>query len=760
MDVFCTIVTTLLGIAFPLLLQATERIDSKYNSRSIVSLLFSLRTYRMFCVLLSINAILLLLITFCTDYGYRLKLVVELVETYLLLPSITSLIVLFALFCYKINSFYRTDKLIEELATRCNFGIKLYSWVEGCLPSRISYMLKNHVADYVIRQIDPTYIGAWTGLMRALIRSNEGNLIIESYSVLSSIILFLRRVKPSPVTYEDCIDKAVVEINSELCKSSERMFALTNSSDLLNCYSGADEKENSEGTNRIVWRCLSEQIYYNRNTMLYQYWKKAEQKCSALINSNSDNTDYFNQYIEFHIAFGAHLLYNGHDVLLSDILFYSCLLPPKYNLIPGNFCDLFRLYLKVSRPPYRDNFYFEDKYLFLNNNDPLNSEIERIYIQKYLALLCLRLKYIQPDYGTDQFRFNDEFEKTPVDIQRYINACESLLNGVKDAANSQKCNILFSKRAYEDKSLVVSSKIEEYLAYLREQLEYVKNNQPLSQEKIDSYKKSTSNILHKNIAPYNCMLHSELPVPECEMDNIVEKHRKGVYANNATFYNRFPSSYFKDGQEISVAGLDYTIAEAINSNLQHNIATTFSFCSGAIKSIYYNDISKALELLNPNSEKHIMLCFGYSIGFQTRLGLKLENSNSYKYKDVQVYLLPGSPVLSPFALFIRKSRMPKIEIKEPSNELKLKYGLNKIEEQDTYNIYWGLEEIDKNQKLKEWLLGDKNITEESIKQESFLTVYLYYYLYIPSDCIVGGFKLVDSFSSNVNDVDSLSGLPT
>jgi hypothetical protein len=104
--------------------------------------------------------------------------------------------------------------------------------------------------------------------------------------------------------------------------------------------------------------------------------------------------------------------------------------------------------------------------------------------------------------------------------------------------------------------------------------------------------------------------------------------------------------------------------------------------------------------------------------------------------------------------------MPKIEIKEPSNELKLKYGLNKIEEQDTYNIYWGLEVIDKNQKLKEWLLGDKNITEESIKQESFLTVYLYYYLYIPSDCIVGGFKLVDSFSSNVNDVDSLSCLPT
>ena len=59
MSVVVGIVTAILGISYPLLLQVIERIDTKYNSRAIISLLCKSWQYRFFVGLLCLDVMLL-----------------------------------------------------------------------------------------------------------------------------------------------------------------------------------------------------------------------------------------------------------------------------------------------------------------------------------------------------------------------------------------------------------------------------------------------------------------------------------------------------------------------------------------------------------------------------------------------------------------------------------------------------------------------------------------------------------------------------
>lgn len=49
MSVVVGIVTAILGISYPLLLQVIERIDTKYNSRAIISLTMQILAIQMVC---------------------------------------------------------------------------------------------------------------------------------------------------------------------------------------------------------------------------------------------------------------------------------------------------------------------------------------------------------------------------------------------------------------------------------------------------------------------------------------------------------------------------------------------------------------------------------------------------------------------------------------------------------------------------------------------------------------------------------------
>jgi hypothetical protein len=488
---------------------------------------------------------------------------------------------------------------------------------------------------------------------------------------------------------------------------------------------------------------------------LYEYWTYAIQRYSFYFQYSQNSAAAKNRYIEFHIALCAHLLCEKRYELLADIMFKSTCTPPEYKLIPSSFDTLFDWYLMANASSYSDRYYFEDKYSFFSDKDIFNSNLERINICRYLALLCLRLKYVEPNYAINLFAFNEKFGDSLKNVKRYLDACKCLIEDIKGIDNTVSDEV-FANRRYENQDIDVLKIVEHYRTYLEERYTRIKEEQRISSNIVESYRKSIGEILEEKVRLYQCLLESRSSIPKCSED-VVEQYNNGVYANNSSFSDLLESSIFKDDQPIAVANLDHSIAEYVASQLYHNVAAVFSSRCGTLKSVYYDDVIMAFQRMTPSSQNHVALCFGVGSILQTRLKLSQVSENIYQYNGVKVYLFPGSPALDPFIVFVRKSEMPKIEINDPTDNIKIKYGLKKLTEK--YSIYFGVVDLKDNSCLKTWLLNDNKMTDEQLKDKCFVSTYLYYHLYIPANSIVGGFKLVDQVSSNVNEVEAIDMLP-
>jgi hypothetical protein len=605
--------------------------------------------------------------------------------------------------------------------------------------------IRKAAGNQIIKSVSPQMMQGWTGLMCSLLRNNEGNLIIESYQFLTVRLHLIREMSgDSPVSYPDSVDKAVADINSTICKSRERAFSLTCSNDLLICYAGAmDKKENSEQTRRMIWKCLTEQIYRHRDDLINSYWTYAVQR-SALFLHDNKNQAYHKSYIEFHLVLGAHLLFHKRDHLLSEMLFRSQTFPPEYTLIPSKFSEVFGWFLNVCQSPYEDRFYFESNYPFLGDQDPLSSGIVRRYLRKYIALLMLRLKYVQSFYVHDDVSaFNCDFEKNPRGIQRYIDVLDTLKKEVDEwRAQGERCERLLENRPTEGGMVDVIKVLNDYDKYLRAQAQIIKENQNYSTKIITSYKQTIAELLDERIGEYQLFLDSSTEVPPANPSF-------DPYLNDASSKGIYPSSCFMEGQKVSVSGFDTAVAQQVYMALQHHIATFF-FAQRILKSVYAGDVLKALDRLNPHPDRHLILCFGYN-GYLTS---KLEQAKHYK--EVPIYMFSGSPAVDTFVVVIDKNRLPKIQLEKPQLDTIKLFHYEGISQ--SYPIYWSLTDLNVDSELKTQVLDGNQIEASSLKDKSYLSIYLSYRLYIPEDCVMDGFQLVSPYSSKVNEVDKLTEL--
>ena len=103
------IVTAILGISYPLLLQVIERIDTKYNSRAIISLLCRSYQYRLFVGILCLDVMLLFISVILQEFA-ELELIGNTLR-YVSMGGSLLLVVCFFSLCKKIMMFYRADKL-------------------------------------------------------------------------------------------------------------------------------------------------------------------------------------------------------------------------------------------------------------------------------------------------------------------------------------------------------------------------------------------------------------------------------------------------------------------------------------------------------------------------------------------------------------------------------------------------------------------------------------------------------------------------
>ena len=207
MSVVVGIVTAILGISYPLLLQVIERIDTKYNSQAIISLLCRSWQYRFFVGLLILDVMLLFVSVIILEFE-ELDRVGNILR-YVSLGFSLLLVLCFFSLCKKILVFYSADKLAAYFEKRNHRKFSIIRWLVK-KHHRVFVLARTWLVKRLLFDLPKTELGAWTDFMKYLISNDSGDLIVDSYQFLYSRIYLYRYCydKKDPIVYNEHINNA------------------------------------------------------------------------------------------------------------------------------------------------------------------------------------------------------------------------------------------------------------------------------------------------------------------------------------------------------------------------------------------------------------------------------------------------------------------------------------------------------------------------------------------------------------------------
>lgn len=733
------------------MLQAINNIDEKYKSQSIISWFCDRTTYILFKQILFVAVFVLFLIIVLPLYNvYSFCEVLQSLENII----VFFLVILLFILARDILSFYRADRLCNKF---CQEGEYLYRLSRKKWVSKIPF-IKEWLQNKYHAGSSGLVIEAWSEFISYLIISDNGTLAIKAYQFLAVRIQRLREEYSGEVEYNDSINKAVTRLNTDLCKSKNKAFSLFNSNDLLVLYSGQfDGKMNAEIIRKNIWRCLMEQLYYDKIEMIYQHWEYATQRISFFFhNQKCDNKkleDYIKRYKQFYIMLCGVLLANKKNELLSKLLFYSHLQPPDYPLVPSNLTDILDWNEYFCKDRYYDNFSIESSYPLISSlKSPFTGE-QRVFCKDYLALLVLRLEYLRDYlYGHNRFATSPVDVKTPIEIKYKIDCVEELITRVRKWKTSETSNLEEMMREgflAEEESLPI---LTAYLESLYAKQKEIKETQENSSIIIHDMQDIIKFTVEKHLNYYKPLLDSKIEFPEHDELNVSSMYSKRMAYNDSSVIDLFPKSYFKEGQEVSIGNFPETIAEMICQEFSHGLAMQFYIYDNESSTIHYDEIVDALDIIKPIVGKHVILFFGVSNSLKMGLNERFQNNDGrYTIDGVETFFLPYTSHYYNRMLIVNKDLMPKLQITPASEERQKLYHLYKIS--DSYALMWSLENPLENEEVKLSFL--KKYTEENLKDLSLLYVYLAYKIYIPEGAILRSLTICDPYSSEVSKLNEL-----
>lgn len=722
-DLFIALISTMLSICFPLLLQNIQSIDTKYDSQHIVSMYCNQTAYILYkwCLGISVSILLFYL---CSPYiiGCNVCDVLRM----LLLSSVLLLLIATVFMFWDVLKFLRTDRLVNIFANK-----------------------KGKTKD-----ID---VAAWTDLMVYLIGRGKDKLAMKAYEYISYHVQNTRKNQKKDIEYTAEINKSIVKINDELCKSKERYFSIFNSIGVLTVYAGeGDWKSNSVITRNNIWRCLLAQIKYQRDDFIYSHWCMAHQRYAFYGYPHKANDGYNEKYEHdfklFYIALGAHLLYSKRYKLLRKCLYQSYATPPQYFLTPNSFDEIMMWYVEISQDKYITQFSIEKNYQFLDNEDVFN-DLVRNCIKDYLCMLMVRLETIVPTFIYENpWQEYDEYEKTTVGISNTIRILDEIKKRLSAEIINRWRKILRWRENGDKQSMpnALDTFIEDFSNKLVKELERAKNAITADSDILVNYKNKVKNRIENSVQKFGCFIDSENKFPTDSLNPIVTMP-KGVHLMNCSLYDIYPTEYFSIDIEYDISDFAESIALCITSELKRCM-TQFIMSRGYAKfNVFIKEAEEALQRIHVN--ENTLLLFYDGCDWVFRDDINIDDYGIGNYKGTDVIKMNGVIGYYNYIVIIDKREMPKLDFIAPSEALKEKHGLELLSEET--KLYWGYKELKNNESLRKEIGARRGILDDELKKKSSLYIHLYARLYLPKDCIKAIIVLNDDFSKQISDLDKI-----
>jgi hypothetical protein len=385
-DAYIYIVISLLGVAYPLLLQVIARLDEKYDSDNIGNLFDKEPEGNFFRYSLISSLILIVIWSLKIQPFYQIDGMNFLIDNsakILLALNTIFLVSTFFFFVNKILIYYTPSKFIKYLISKHNNSNNEFIYFES-------------LADILLQSIK---------------RQNKTHALTLSQFFNSAFYLERKKNRNKPTLYPEIYYEVVYKLIEELAILKEkRNYPLeyrTGGSVWL--LGELTDSQVSDQTYTWLWRNLRLAIHYLQEDMIVSHWENAhkfyslslpyiyEQRTYSAETFQVKNSEEVNnrklqreRFIEFHYALGGLLLYKKMYTCIKRIFNYTDSEPPKYELLPESMNKIFKFYFEVSDPYDRKFNWISSQYSFPDQSGLNSDGVVKQYISSYIALLFLR----------------------------------------------------------------------------------------------------------------------------------------------------------------------------------------------------------------------------------------------------------------------------------------------------------------------------------------------------------------------------------
>lgn len=667
--IFTMAIISMLGVAYPILLQVIARLDEKYESDHVLELFNQELSGILFKFSLYASLIFMILRAFNLPPLFDWEILYNSADIILMISCIF-LILCFFYFVRTILIYYTPTRIIK-------------------------YLINKHQN----KQNSYTYFEALTDILILSIRRQNNNIAISLSDFFYSAFKKERdKSNDKPVTYPTnyylLVNKAIEEL---AILREKRNYALeyrtAGGTWLLGELQGSSI---SDTTYSWLWRNLLLAIQYESDSMIVYHWESScqyfdyslpyinehyDHDGDKVIIKNRDAVDKRIQdrkvFLEFHYALGGLLLYKGKYETIAKLFSYTQSIPPKYPLLPESMNEIFTYFNKIN-DPYDHSFpWISHKYPFPELSGLLADGVIKNWISKYMALLFLRQYSIVPYLSIMKPLSFPDFPKLQNELKEWIEQMDNFKSNVEEALNNQKLlnfvRLEFISNEWCERNgyLFPITYLDELKAQLEAAYERNAVNQVISQDKLDQFKTSTTQIIESTL---------DTALKICSHD-FIDTNVDKWYVRGTRIIER--KDAFSENPEAHYFNFDSYLADGWSKGFNTEFANTFVIKRTSHYLLKGEDLFKAVDQLGINKD---FIIIGFSFNFHYYIhGIKVDGLSSDHYKGIPIFSFQGNKDLYNTIIVIRKSDLPTIKTLNIDHEIISKYSL--LNGSDRYFIY-------------------------------------------------------------------------
>lgn len=669
-----SVFAALMGMAYPLILQAIQRIDEMYNSSKLAAYFQKQWFSHLFSFLLLLSIPVSIVTPFLLYYfrGFSCMMVLSAVHAIIVFALAISAFLLFKYIMMTTNP----SKFLKYLIYKLN----------GSHPPLTEiFQIQKYASD---REDDELF-----------------NDVAESIYIF---LLVYRKDKRNENSSE--VWRMLRELLKQHSKRDNHFFSNRNLIDLY-FFSPEEQIFLTEEEYIYIWQTVDAVVHADNDSWVYNYWTYANQYYIFTLDHYSENDKNLKKqqerFKEQHFMMGALLTYNNKYKLLKRLMYFSNALPPTYDLVPSSF-NIIILQLKSLIEKKYISIELTKRYLMIGAPQDVSSDgFILSYAYKYASLLLIRLFTVN-DWN---ITFSDPLGLPEISSGYTVED----LNEEVYMMNRLKHNISLW---FEDDDAIkqtigegrvkvydVLNLCDKYINQCKEQIETLNKLMKVDPEKREYIK---SHLL-------SALKDYPLTLPTLN-DNNKDGYKKQNFKNSIKY--QIDKEILKVGTNVNASNLPDVLIEYLNRQAYKAYNLLFLIQSSVRNvRIAYKDIKRVLDVIGIN-DNNTVLSLGVYLGNYEEIYGKdedekfVDHKGYQSYKGCNIYSIPST---QQSIVVMQKSDIPFVK-KEMLNDVK---ELELIDNEEFF--YSNINSInDLSEEKEQYLIVDRGLYLYSKEQFRYI----------------------------------------